>query len=188
MITSEKLIPRWLQLIAILFFILPFGAYKALPEYYAWIGTILGLFMLGIVIPIAITIHITNRKSILIAPTSALGKSSNKNTVLAMDALIRLFFLILSLALFLGMGLNLTRDIFFLLNSGSVELEVQIVDQHGTLVGTAVAYKKLTVRDLENDSLQELTSIFVFENYKTGDKYLFSVLPYSGKVLKVQNL
>lgn len=184
----QKLVPTWLRGIAITLIVTPFILYQILSSDYAWIGILFGLIMLGIVFPVSLLVHVLNKKSIMIGTNSGIGKSTNKSLVTAADAFVRIFIAFMSIAIFFLLGINVAKDSFYLLNNAPIKFEAQVIEQRTNIPGLLVSMKFIKVKNSETEKVDQLTSMFVYEKYVNGESYLFTLLPYSNKIIKVEEV
>ena len=184
----EKLVPTWLRIITIILIITPLILYKILSSDYAWVGTLFGLIMLGIVFPVSLLVHVLNKNSIMIGVNSGIGKSSNKSLVKVADLFVRIFIVVMSIAIIFFLGINVAKDSFYLLNNAPSKFEAQVLEQRTNIPGLLISMKFIKVKNSETEKVEQLSSMFVYESYINGEFYTFTLLPYSNKIIKAEEV
>lgn len=181
------MVPRSIQLSILAVILAPLILAKLLPNEQHWVATLVGLLAFGTLFPLILFIYIGNKKTEMLPKWSSLRNSPNKNRVKAIDILIRCFIGLLSLSIVLDNGIPILRDLSYLAGNEPVQFEATVLKRDATHIGTLVASQYLTIQKVGTDETDRINSMFIYERYSVGDTYIFSILPNSNKVLKIEH-
>lgn len=179
---TNNIRPRWLVVIGMMIIFMPAILYKTLPIEHKWVATFLGLLGVYVVFPISILIYATNKNQKVTYESSHLIKSKKATK----DLIVRVLLSLLGLGSFIYLGIPLLKDSLYLIQNETIVFVGEITAiRYGPARWNLGNSQYITLSKYEDGETITLRPRFIYEKYKIGDSYLFTVLPNTNLVLKI---